>query len=628
MFETNPKDLKDILREAAEGRLQLPDFQRSYVWSDKDVKSLIASIARGFPVGALLTLESGGEVNFKPRVLEGVAQVSVAPEQLLLDGQQRITSLYGALWGRQPMLTRAKRDRRKAVKRLYYLDIRVALADLENIENAIFAVTDAHIQLDGPGHNQLDGQGHNRRDLSTRKSEFDAHAFPLNQVFDPWDWIFDWMAHWKALGTDVDSLRQKFKAQVLDVIQSYKMPVIKLAKTSSRAAICLIFEKVNVGGKKLDAFELVTAIFAGNKEPLDLRSDWDGDASKPGRRARILQGKTDKGNANQTLREVKNTDLLQAISLIHTRECRLAYTGSGDPTQVSCKREALLALPLDKYRAHADAAEEGFRKAGRFLNEQKILWQKDVPYPAQIVGLATVFALNGKLAEAVPSKEKLALWFWRVALAEDFGSATESKLAKDVPELVRWIEGGDEPDRLERLNFNEARLDNLWSRLSAAYKAINALLLRSGCQDFISGKPADLGTFYHDPMDIHHIFPKDWCKQKGIKPEKYDSIVNKTPISAETNRSIGGQAPSAYLARIETECKITPARLNDILTTHLIDPDLLRADDFDGFYAARKRSLGILIAETTRRPMATDSLPEETEFDLPDGDALDLTETA
>ena len=64
MFDTTKEDLKDILRKAHEGRLQLPDFQRDYVWGDEDVRSLIASIAKGFPVGALLTLESGGEVRF------------------------------------------------------------------------------------------------------------------------------------------------------------------------------------------------------------------------------------------------------------------------------------------------------------------------------------------------------------------------------------------------------------------------------------------------------------------------------------------------------------------------------------------------------------------------------------
>ena len=72
MFQTNPRNLRDLLNDAHEGRLQLPDFQRSYVWGDEDIQNLIASVAKGYPIGAFLSLQTGGEVRFKPRLLEGV----------------------------------------------------------------------------------------------------------------------------------------------------------------------------------------------------------------------------------------------------------------------------------------------------------------------------------------------------------------------------------------------------------------------------------------------------------------------------------------------------------------------------------------------------------------------------
>lgn len=80
MFDSTKEDLKDLLRNADEGRLQLPEFQRNYVWGDEDVRSLIASIAKGFPVGALLSLASGGHINFQPRLLEGVPAKDVQPD--------------------------------------------------------------------------------------------------------------------------------------------------------------------------------------------------------------------------------------------------------------------------------------------------------------------------------------------------------------------------------------------------------------------------------------------------------------------------------------------------------------------------------------------------------------------
>src|SRR5262245_23327211 len=95
-FQTNPVDLHELLDNCHHGSLQLPDFQRSWVWDEDRIKSLIASISRAFPVGALMALETGGSINFKPRPVEGAPPEarSAVPRELLLDGQQRITSLY------------------------------------------------------------------------------------------------------------------------------------------------------------------------------------------------------------------------------------------------------------------------------------------------------------------------------------------------------------------------------------------------------------------------------------------------------------------------------------------------------------------------------------------------------
>src|SRR5437762_3682726 len=96
LFQTNPFALHDLLDNCDKGVLQLPDFQRSWVWDEYRIKSLIASVSRAFPVGALMTLNSGGPVNFKPRPIEGAPTESkqVTPQSLILDGQQRMTSLY------------------------------------------------------------------------------------------------------------------------------------------------------------------------------------------------------------------------------------------------------------------------------------------------------------------------------------------------------------------------------------------------------------------------------------------------------------------------------------------------------------------------------------------------------
>ncbi len=201
MFDTTKEDLKDILNKVHKAKLQLPDFQRDYVWGDSDVQSLIASIAKGYPVGALLTLESGGEVSFKPRTLAGVTATESDPDDLLLDGQQRMTSLYQAMYSKQPIRTRT--DKKVEIDRYYYLDIRKAASDAANIEEAIVGVPADRVLRANFGRDII-------CDLSKPEFEYEQDLFPLNQVFDHTDWYFSWRGHWKDRNPNRFDLETKF----------------------------------------------------------------------------------------------------------------------------------------------------------------------------------------------------------------------------------------------------------------------------------------------------------------------------------------------------------------------------------------------------------------------------------
>ena len=112
-----------------------------------------------------------------------------------------------------------------------------------------------------------------------------------------------------------------------------------------------------------------------------------------------------------------------------------------------------------------------------------------------------------------------------------------------------------------------------------------------GASDFRTGYPIDEKIFFDDRIDIHHIFPRAWCESKGIAPHDYNSIINKTAISARTNQQIGGRAPSEYLPRVEEEAEIDKGEMDKRLAAHLISTDALRADDFWSFFEARKEAL-------------------------------------
>ena len=95
-FDSTKTQLSVLLSRVVEGKLQLPDFQRGWVWDDEHIRSLLVSIARSFPIGAVMLLETGGETRFQVRPVEGVdlpPDSTRRAEELILDGQQRLTSL-------------------------------------------------------------------------------------------------------------------------------------------------------------------------------------------------------------------------------------------------------------------------------------------------------------------------------------------------------------------------------------------------------------------------------------------------------------------------------------------------------------------------------------------------------
>lgn len=610
-FQTNPYDLFKLLEDCHRGVVQLPDFQRSWVWDEDRIKSLIASISRAFPVGALMTLNTGGEVNFKPRPVEGapLEAQQVAPHSLLLDGQQRITSMYQVTLRGKVVETVTPKN--KKVKRWFYIDIYKALDTLVDREDAIVGVPEDRVIRSDFGREVV-------LDLSTPEAEYGSLFYPVTQVFD-WDrWQDGFDKYWR--GDEHEELREifrTFKRQVLENFKYYRVPVISLDSSTSKEAVCVVFEKVNTGGKPLDAFELVTAMYAADGH--ELRKDWYGDETHKGRHRRFVNTLRPADSESGIIANVSNTDFLQAISLFYTRERRREAERAGkigkDLPAVIGNRQALLNLPLAAYKHYEKQVEHGFVQAAKFLHMLHIYRVFDLPYQSQIVPLAACLADIGEAWEHEANRAKLVRWYWNGVFGELYGSAVESRIARDFMEVPRWLQGGPEPSTVSETVFRADRLKTMRMRLSAAYKGVNALLMKAGARDFRSGQEFDHTVFFGENVDIHHIFPQDWCKKRGIKPAVFDSIINKTPLSFRTNRIIGGVAPSQYLAKLEKGDKQVPSierqKLDSFLSSHLIHPELLHNDSFEAFMEDRQKRLLSLIEQSTGKNSYLGEVSEE-----------------
>lgn len=566
MAKSHDTSLQDILRNISSGTTQLPEFQRDWVWDDDRIRALIASITCSYPVGAVMFLECGGSgIHFKSRMFTSVPDNGKNPELLVLDGQQRLTSIYCAMYGKDPVPTQtAKKDK---ILRYYYLDIEKCLdPDADRVDSIIAVPEDKKVKEDFGRKVVLD--------LSTRQDEFKNHLFPLNIVFDPIT-MDEWKDDYRDYHNDpaVSRRLRQFTAEVLNPIILYTLPVIQLEKSTPKEAVCQVFENVNTGGVALTVFELVTATFAAENFPL--REDWT---------TREQWMRSANGTFN-LLHVVSATDFLVSITLLAQVKNRRTLT---------CKRKDVLALSLADYIAYADALTEGYIKAARFLVQQSILTARDLPYTTQLIPLSVLMTALGDRAEDGLVKDKLAAWYWCGVFGEMYGAANETRYANDVSGVLAWLDGDGEPDTVARAFFQPTRLLSLQTRNGAAYKGIMALILNHGARDFISGDKMDYTNFVADSVDIHHIFPQKYCKEQNYDRNKWNCIVNKTPIAYRTNRKLGGAAPSKYLQAIQ-DANVAVNSLDENLQSHVIDVASLRTDDFQAFFICRAKALLKLI---------------------------------
>ncbi len=583
-FRTAEPALKDVLDAIAKGETQLPDFQRGWVWDDMHIKSLIASLSLSYPIGAVMFLEAGG-VPFKPRLFEGVSlQPAPKPKTLVLDGQQRLTSMYLALRSGLPVKTRTEKG--AEILRVYFLDMAKCLDPSEDREEAVISVP-ASLKVTSDFGRKVD------LDLSTPEFQYGQRLFPIALMFDPlgsMQWKMGYAAHH---GNDADAMMflMRFEQEVWLRFQQFKVPAIELTQDTPREAVCQVFEKVNTSGVTLTVFELMTATFAANE--FNLREDWDA------RHERL----TDK---HDVLNAVDGTSFLTAVTLLASYERHLLGKSA-----VSCKRADVLRLELTDFKKLQGRIENGFKKAAELLAEEKVFDAKSLPYATQLIPLASICAqLEDKITRH-GVKQMLLRWYWCGVFGELYGGANETRYAMDLPDVVQWIDGGSEPRTVRDASFAPTRLLSLQSRLAAAYKGLAALLMKHGSRDFISGTPVDLATYFNNAIDIHHVFPRAWCETNKLPREKWNSVVNKAPLAAGTNRFISGDAPTLYLSRIQKNRQVSAESLDVFLVSHAIPVAELRADDFDGFIRRRASALlGLIEGATGKAVSGRDS--EET----------------
>ncbi len=575
-MQTNDRPITELMQSIHTGKAQLPDFQRGWVWGDSRIKALIASITKNFPIGAAMFLEYGNEnIRFKYRPIEGAPVQSAPPSELILDGQQRLTSVYSAMYSSNPVNTET--DNKIKIKRFYYIDIEKAIDPNIDRVDAIVSVPETRIVSSDFGRKE-------DLNVSTPELEFQHKLFPLNIILD-FNKVEEWSNQYCTY-YDFDKTIWKeftqFKSQIVMPTLQYKFPVILLGKETPKEAVCQVFENVNTGGVSLTVFELVTAIFA--MDDFELRQDWD----------------TRKENffSKDLLNVIDATAFLTACTLL------ASYMKGGT---VSCKKKDVLALTLEDYKKYSNPLTQGFVDAEKILEEERIFLESDLPYTTQFVPMAvicTILNFDKKLG-ITNIKNKIKKWYWCGVFGEMYGGANETRYVNDVVGVIEWIKDDKKlPKTVQEAYFNPIRLLSLQTRQSAAYKGIMALILKNHCKDFISGREMDFSVYKSESIDIHHIFPKAYCEKQKYPKLKWNSVVNKTPISYSTNREIGGVAPNTYLEKIEANGEVSRDVLDSYVESHLVNVEFCRTNNFDAYFIDRATHLLDAIERATGKPIS------------------------
>jgi len=556
LFEdTNPRALKELLAEIHNRTAVLPDFQRDFVWEPGATQELIVSIASNYPAGSILRVRDARRV-FAAREFEGAPPLGGAKHTfLVLDGQQRLTSLYQAFYG--------------VGEHRYYLDLG-KLKDGADFEEAIF-----HVRATTKWAKA-------REDFALQAKEL---LLPLSVLKGGAGGFLQWILH------VTNSMPAEERTRMLDVltgmndlwiktIDDYHFPVVTLSDETEPDALCTIFETLNRTGVKLSVFELLTARFW--PQNLKLRALWETALVDHPVIADF---------------EVDPYYVLQGISLASRKA-------------PSCKRSDVLNMAASDITEWWDKVVLGLATGLEILRDDcKVTLPKWLPYQTMLPPLAAVLARAGspKSAEAGAQREKLKRWFWCAVFGQVYESAPNSKSAKDVVEVLPWLSGGDLPESVASFRFDPRALRDVTPRQRAIYRGAICLILDGGARDFhtqalITGK-----LMAEEGIDDHHVFPAAYLERAGVVPARVrDCVLNRTLLDRTTNQMISDRAPSDYLAQIRD----TPGfPFETMLASHALpagaDLPLLR-DDYEAFLSWRRERLWGEIRRVTGATTAAD----------------------
>ncbi len=513
--------LGDLLKGVDNGEFRIPRFQRNYVWQIGKVVDLIDSLLKGFPIGSLILWETKTELS-DIKNLGGV----VIPTKntgkytsYVIDGQQRLTSLYFALKG-------LKTDTSPVV-------------DCSKICISLVAKNDEQIV-----YKEMPKNG-NPDDFVLLKSLYDS--------------------------TGIGGSHQSERIRHYQTLFSYTVSSIKIDDESlGLQQVIDIFERINLGGKKLNLFSIISAgsyIPATTEvEGFDLTAQYDN----------LVKNKL------KTYGEIKDTTLLQIISACLIRKCN--------------KTSILKELQNIDISKHYPKIEKAFLKAVDHLKGDNygVKIKAILPYEALLVTFSYFYYKLGNAKTTEEQQSYLCDYFWRAVLTNSYVTATDSALNSDLDKMD-LILNNRKPEYLPFVFSGVDIIEHGASYSNSAFsKGILCLMASNKPKSFVPDREIIIGAdVVSDSCEkqLHHFFPKKSPIILSNKEyaKKVNNVLNIVFMDALTNGQIQEENPSKYIANFNKSY----SKFNQILNTHFIDFNGygIENDDFEKFLISRSKSV-------------------------------------
>ena len=482
----------EILDGIDSGQIALPLFQRGYVWGPEDVKKFMRSLYRSYPVGNFLTWTAS---NMDAYIRTNDATRGPKTVHLLLDGQQRITTLYGIIRGEKPP----------------FFD-----GDQKAFENLCF-------NLAGKDEEGEEQDGEEFAFYSPRKMRSKPLWIRLTDLFvrGPEE-ILNEIEQSGAYSTR-QMLRYMERARKIYDLRNEEFDIKGIKEENSQVSeVIEIFNAINSGGRGLTDGDLVLARIGGMWP--DARRDLQNRLSQWG----------DKGFKPLRPREW----LLRCMTVV--------ATGEGDFKKLDGKS-------VEEIKSALDIATKAIDRLLEVTHDHLGMDESVHKSPNAFVVMVKYLVDNDGDFPNDASKAGLLHWYINVSMWRRFSGSTESLIASDLRALKKvdpiaalWREflraGNREDVRPEDFDFQ--------NRSASFYTLFHIMSFAAGARDW-GGNGDEIGMYgANTELELHHIFPKSVLSAIKVPDKEINGYGNRALLARETNRAFGDTPPSDYLPQV------------------------------------------------------------------------------